>query len=430
MRIPAPVRTLVSLVSLVVMAVALLLVPITAASAAGEEGDFISRTNASRAASGLASLRVMADLTSVARGQSERMGREDRLYHNPNLTTEVSNWQSVGENVGYGGSVGAIYDALYASPGHRANILNTVYTEIGIGTYLAPTGRLWVTQVFRKPMNSSILSPVLSGIPVVGAIATTVNSLGGALGAPLTREFAVPGGVEQDFQGGDVLWGANANARVVKGAIRDRYRSLAGPRSPLGLPATDELATPNGVGRYNHFQNGSIYWAPSTGAWEIRGAIRSTWGALGWESSALGFPVTNELGTPNGTGRYNHFQNGSIYWTPATGAREVRGAIRGTWGSLGWENSALGYPVTNELVTPDRTGRYNHFQSGSIYWTPATGAREVRGSIRDRWAATGWELGALGYPTSNEYAVAGGRRNDFQRGSIVWDARTGLTRIV
>jgi hypothetical protein len=35
----------------------------------------------------------------------------------------------------------------------------------------------------------------------------------------------------------------------------------------------------------------------------------------------------------------------------------------------------------------------------------------------------------LGYPVSNQYDVPGGKRNDFQRGSIVWDARTGQTRI-
>jgi len=47
----------------------------------------------------------------------------------------------------------------------------------------------------------------------------------------------------------------------------------------------------------------------------------------------------------------------------------------------------------------------------------------------DRWAATGWERGPLGYPVSNEYDVPGGKRNDFQRGSIVWDARTGATTV-
>ncbi len=97
---------------------------------------------------------------------------------------------------------------------------------------------------------------------------------------------------------------------------------------------------------------------------------------------------------------------------------------------LGWQSSALGYPVTDELVTPGGVGRYNHFQTGSIYWTPATGAREVRGAIRDRWASTGWERGALGYPTSDEYGVPGGRRSDFQRGSIIWDAQTGATRMI
>jgi uncharacterized protein with LGFP repeats len=193
---------------------------------------------------------------------------------------------------------------------------------------------------------------------------------------------------------------------------------------------TDEWQAPDGVGRFNHFQSGSIYWTPATGAWAVQGEIRATWSRLGWERGALAYPITNELATPNRPGRFNHFSGGSIYWTLGTGAHEVRGAIRDTWAKLGWENSALGFPITNELVAPDRVGRFNHFAGGSIYWTPSTGAHEVRGAIRDRWASTGWELGSLGYPTSDEYDVAGGRRNDFQRGSIVWDAATGQTRII
>lgn len=422
------VRSLVSLISLLTLSLAFVLLPATAASAAGEEGDFFARLNALRTSVGLAPLTAVGDLASIARAHSQRMSDQNLLYHNPSLTTQVTNWLSVGENVGYGGSVAAVHDALANSAPHRANMLNGTYTEVGIGTVVSPSGRLWVTQVFRKPVIATRPAPL--GFPISSLLAPTVSAFSGTLGAPINSEYAVPGGIEQDFRGGDVLWGPSTNARVVQGAIRDRYRALAGARSPLGLPATHELATPAGSGRYNHFQNGSIYWSPSTGAREIRGAIRGTWGRLGWENSALGFPLTDELATPNGIGRYNHFQGGSIYWTPAIGAKEVRGAIRGTWASLGWENSALGFPVTDELPTPDRLGRYNHFQTGSIYWTPGTGAREVRGSIRQRWAATGWELGSLGYPTSNEYAIAGGRRNDFQRGSIVWDARTGLTNIV
>jgi uncharacterized protein with LGFP repeats len=39
------------------------------------------------------------------------------------------------------------------------------------------------------------------------------------------------------------------------------------------------------------------------------------------------------------------------------------------------------------------------------------------------------EAGPLGYPTSDEYAVPGGRRTDFQHGSISWDAATSSSTV-
>jgi hypothetical protein len=212
-------------------------------------------------------------------------------------------------------------------------------------------------------------------------------------------------------------------------AIAAHYTSLGGAGSALGAPTTGELATPDRVGRFTHYANGSIYWTPATGAREVRGAIRTRWAAMGWERSAVGYPTTGELGTPDGRGRFNHFQGGSIYWTPAAGAHDVRGAIRGKWSALGWERSALGFPTTGELGTPDGHGRFNHFTNGSIYWTPPTGAREVRGTIRARWAALGWERSPLGYPTSDEYDVPGGRASDFVGGRITWDRATGATTV-
>ncbi|GAB16036.1 hypothetical protein ARGLB_105_00010, partial [Arthrobacter globiformis NBRC 12137] len=44
---------------------------------------------------------------------------------------------------------------------------------------------------------------------------------------------------------------------------------------------------------------------------------------------------------------------------------------------------------------------YSHFSGSggaSIYWSPKTGAHEVHGAIRAKWAALGWEKGPLGYP--------------------------------
>jgi uncharacterized protein with LGFP repeats len=217
----------------------------------------------------------------------------------------------------------------------------------------------------------------------------------------------------------------------VCGAIRDKYTALGGPSSFLGYPTTDETATPDNVGRFNHFANsGSIYWTPSTGAWSIHGAIQAKWASMGWERGVVGYPVTDETGTPDGVGRFNHFANsGSIYWTPSTGAWSIHGAILAKWASMGWERGVVGYPVTDETGTPDGVGRFNHFANGgSIYWTPSTGAWSIHGMIRAKWASMGWERSCLGYPVSDEFGISGGRQSNLQGGVTTFAFATGLAR--
>jgi uncharacterized protein with LGFP repeats len=145
----------------------------------------------------------------------------------------------------------------------------------------------------------------------------------------------VGGGRAQDYVTGTIYWSPATGAAEVHGAVGGRYRQLGGPLSPLGFPVTDELGAADGVGRFNDFQRGSISFTVPTGAHEVRGAIWGTWVALGRERSVLGYPVTDELGTADGVGRFGDFQRGSVYFTPATGAHEVRGAIWGTWTALG-----------------------------------------------------------------------------------------------
>ncbi|MFT3973199.1 MAG: hypothetical protein QM699_07050 [Amaricoccus sp.] len=140
----------------------------------------------------------------------------------------------------------------------------------------------------------------------------------------------------------------------------------------LGDAIAPAARTPNNRGAYQHFQNGSIYTGPG-GTFEVHGAIYAKWASLGWEQGFLGFPLTDESGTPDGVGRYNHFEGGSIYWTPATGAREIHGDIRLKYAALGWERSFLGYPVSDEHDGPGGT-RVSDFQAGQIGWSPRSGA--------------------------------------------------------
>lgn len=206
-----------------------------------------------------------------------------------------------------------------------------------------------------------------------------------------------------------------------------KHQSLGGNSGFLGGALGAITTAPDKVGKFQHFANGSIYYTPSTGAFEVHGNIRARWSGLGWERSFLGYPLTDETRTPDGIGRFNHFQGGSVYWSPASGAFEVHGSIRDKWRDLGWERSFLGYPLTNETTTPDGHGKFNHFQGGSIYWSPWTPAHEVHGVIRDKWRDLGWERSALGYPISDELVVFGGagRISHFQHGSIYWSPTAG-----
>ena len=201
------------------------------------------------------------------------------------------------------------------------------------------------------------------------------------------------------------ILGARNSAQVAAAMIKARHDALGGARGFLGAATNEVTVCPDGVGYFQHFKGGSIYFHPHTGAHEVHGEIRAKWAGLGWERSFLGYPRTDET-TGNDTkqvGRYNHFQGGSIYWHPSSGAHEVHGAIRAKYLELGAEASFLGYPTIDETATPDRVGRFNHFQAGSIYWTPSTWAHEVHGLIRAFWAQHGWERNPqLGYPITDE----------------------------
>lgn len=119
------------------------------------EAQFIAKVNAARQANGQAPYSVAGDLTSIARGHSANMARQQSLYHNPSLTTQVQNWQAVGENVGEGPDVNDIATAFMQSPEHRANILDHDFTQIGVGVSVDKNGIVWVTEDFRKPMYAS-----------------------------------------------------------------------------------------------------------------------------------------------------------------------------------------------------------------------------------------------------------------------------------
>lgn len=283
--------------------------------------------------------------------------------------------------------------------------------------------------------GSGAQTVLLRGAGVSDPIAVEYARLGGAtltslLGNPLTNEYAIAGGLAQRFTNGTIYWSPATGAHAVHGAIAVDHASLGGVSGLLGLPTGDEVPTPDGVGQSMEFQGGTVVWSPPTGAHAVWGAIRADWRATGATAGPLGYPVTDELALPDGVGRVNHFSGaGSVYWSPATGAHAVYGAVRQRWAGTGWELGPLGYPVSDELPVGDSVGRWQAFARGSVSWSPASGAHSVVGAVRARWMQLGAERGALGYPLTEEYEVGSGRESRFQRGRVTWLHATSQTLV-
>lgn len=198
--------------------------------------------------------------------------------------------------------------------------------------------------------------------------------------------------------------------------IETRYRSGNGSR--LGEPQTGEWCDLIDGGCFEHFRNGSIYWTRGTGAHTIWGAIRDRWAGLGWERGRLGYPTSDEFCGLRDNGCAQRLQGGLLYWSPATPAQPVWGAIGEAYAAQRWETGRLGYPIGPERCGLRDGGCFQEFQGGSIYWSPRTGSWVVLGAVRDYWASTGWERGPWGYPTGNEACEPGHCWQNFQGGVI------------
>ena len=249
-----------------------------------------------------------------------------------------------------------------------------------------------------------------------------------ALGAPTTA-FSCGlrnGGCYQLFQNGKVLWSPSTGAHATIGAMRAGYEARGSENRGLGYPTGDTTCGLRESGCYQFFEGGRLYGSAGTAVQWVFGGIRERWDAWGLENGPLGYPTSDEQGGLVRGGRYQTFQNGKVYWSPATGAHGIVGMIRNGYDARGAENGGVGYP-TGETVCGLRDGGcYQFFQGGTLYGSTSTPVHWVFGGIREKWDTWGLENGPLGYPVSDERdGPRGGRVQEFQNGTIHWSSDTG-----
>ena len=130
------------------------------------ERELLSVINRERAGRGLSVLHLSPALVELARAQSSDMARLNVLRHasatGKSFTDRLFDagvpYAATGENVARVGTpvAGLIHQSFMASPGHRENVLNPDFDEVGIAIVPGPENAFFVTEDFimslvRKP---------------------------------------------------------------------------------------------------------------------------------------------------------------------------------------------------------------------------------------------------------------------------------------
>lgn len=238
---------------------------------------------------------------------------------------------------------------------------------------------------------------------------------------------------QQRYQFGVIIAPVGAGAAFeVHGLIYVKYRDEAGLKAKLGVPLSDEINGGAVNTRKNMFTKGAIYFSDASGAHPIFGSMYADYEALGGPQHVIGLPTKSEVSIAGG--KSQEFQRGTMYkWDGADAGFEIHGLIRDEFvkkGGIG----RYGFPLSNEEPVRNASnaevGRLNIFQLGHMYFSAATGARELRGEILSNYLRVGGVRSLLGLPTSHEEtfaALSGSKYNTFQRGTII--SHNGQTRI-
>nr|WP_309227111.1 CAP domain-containing protein [Micromonospora thermarum] len=130
----------------------------TGSGVSAQAREVVNLANAERAKAGCGALSIDDKLMTAAQRHSQDQADHQNMSHTGSDGSDPGDridrvgyeWRTYGENVAWNQKTpAAVMDAWMNSPGHRANILNCAFTEIGVGI-ASSNGPYW-TQVFAAP---------------------------------------------------------------------------------------------------------------------------------------------------------------------------------------------------------------------------------------------------------------------------------------
>jgi hypothetical protein len=331
------------------------------------------------------------------------------LSHNPSLASQVAGgWTKLGENVGEGGGITAIFNALVNSPPHLANMLDPSYNLTGIGVAVGNGGSLWITEDFEgrpgvsspppAPVPAPMPSwPVATGFRPDGVLASSPATVNLANVGPMAFVLGTDGGLWYSTQSvgwrglgtppglailGDpsaVSWGPGRVDVFVQGSdhkLWQRFSTCGGcswsswmqPVGNDGMLGSSPAVTSWGPGRIDIIvqgTDGNLY--------------QRDWEGSGWSGawSNLGSPPAGVVGgehptvTSWGAGRLDVFTRGrdSKLWQTFM----VNGAWQGWTNPPGTANGTLNAAPAASAWSPNRLTVFVQGTDRHLYQTTYNG---------------------------------------------------------
>lgn len=128
----------------------------TGTPSTSDEQQALTLLNQDRVKNGLKALKSNSQLTALARTYAQDMINRGYFSHyNPEgqspfdrMNKAGISYKTAAENLAINASVTAAETAFMNSSGHRANILNADYTDVGVGVARTSSGQVYVVQQF------------------------------------------------------------------------------------------------------------------------------------------------------------------------------------------------------------------------------------------------------------------------------------------
>jgi uncharacterized protein YkwD len=324
--------------------------PRTAHADLGFDQAMFNLVNQDRAQNGLGPLRWNDQLTGIAegagyggcgfpvQGRSVDMGQRNYFSHTICGTQNVFNvmqadavrYTSAGENIGWESGItdvnaaaAQLNTALMNSPGHRANILNPNYTDVGVGSWQTAPGQTW-SGGGTPYGNVWIVSQDFAQLPA----GTSTGVPGVAPGAPIAGP-------------GPGYWLVGADGGIFDFEAPGFYGSMGG--QPLARPVVSAAPTPDAHGYWMVAGDGGIFSFGDAGFFGSTGGMR------------LNQPIVGMAPTPDGRG----------YWLVASDGGIFAFGDAGFFGSTG--GIRLNQPIVGMAATPTGRGYWLVASDGGIF---------------------------------------------------------------